>query len=113
MVKNVVKRSVDRTRPKRIADSGQYESGKGRRFDTEFNSFPSGHTASSIAVARALGREYPGQHGAAFGFASAVAALQVVRGKHFISDVLAGAAIGLAVEAAVDALFRRLHPDVA
>ncbi|HVM38398.1 MAG TPA: phosphatase PAP2 family protein [Sphingomicrobium sp.] len=112
MIKNLLKRSVDRTRPSLIAENDQYESGKGTRFDTEFNSFPSGHTASSVAVARALGREYPGQHHMALALASGIAGLQVVRGKHYLSDVAAGMAIGIAAEAAVDALFRRFHPDL-
>jgi membrane-associated phospholipid phosphatase len=112
MIKNVAKRSVDRTRPSMIAENGQYESGKGTRFDTEFNSFPSGHTASSIAVARALGREYPGQRSVSLALAFGIAGLQVVRGKHYLSDVAAGTAIGLAAEAAVDGLFRRFHPDI-
>jgi membrane-associated phospholipid phosphatase len=112
MIKNVLKRSVDRTRPNLIAERGQYQSGKGTRFDTEYNSFPSGHTASSIAVARSLGREYPGQHGTSLALASTIAGLQVVRGKHYLSDVAAGVAIGFAAEAAVDGLFRRFHPDV-
>lgn len=112
MVKNVLKRSVDRTRPDLVARNGDYQSGKGTRFDTEFNSFPSGHTASSIAVARAWGREYPRHDATALGLATSIAGLQVVRGKHYIGDVVAGTAIGLAAEAAVDALFRRFHPDV-
>jgi membrane-associated phospholipid phosphatase len=112
MFKNVGKRMVDRTRPSLIAEDGEYESGKGTRFDTEYNSFPSGHTASSIAVARALGREYPEKQGTGLALASTIAGLQVVRGKHYPSDVVAGAAIGVMAEAAVDSMFRRFHPDV-
>lgn len=112
MIKNVFKRCVDRTRPNLISENDQYESGKGTRFDTEYNSFPSGHTASSIAVARALGREYPGQKDMALGLASSIAGLQVIRGKHYLSDIAAGVAIGIAAEAAVDGLFRRFHPDL-
>jgi len=107
VLKTVLKRCVDRTRPARIAKDGAYQLGKGRRYETEYNSFPSGHTASSVAVARALGREYPGIQGAALGAAGSIAGLQIVRSKHFPSDIVAGAAIGLAAEKAVDMIFRR------
>ena len=107
VLKTIVKRCVDRTRPARIAKDGAYKLGKGRRYDSEYNSFPSGHTASSVAVARALGREYAGTNGAALGAAGSIAGLQIIRSKHFPSDIVAGAAIGLAAEKAVDLIFRR------
>ena len=107
LLKTVLKRCVDRTRPARIAKDGAYKMGKGRRYETAYNSFPSGHTASSVAVALALGREYPGLHGVALGAAGSIAGLQVIRSKHFPSDIVAGAAIGLAAEKAVDLIFRR------
>lgn len=113
MLKSLVKLGVDRTRPHLIASQGRYRLRKGQRYEGNYNSFPSGHTASSVAVARALGREYPGAQAPALGVASAVAATQVVRSTHYVTDLLAGAAIGLAAEAMVDLAFRKLHPDVA
>lgn len=107
VLKTILKRCVDRTRPARIAKDGTYKMGKGRRYETEYNSFPSGHTASSIAVARALGREYSELRGPALAAAGGIAGLQVIRSKHFPSDIVAGAAIGLAAEKAVDLMFRR------
>lgn len=106
-LKTIFKLSIDRTRPP-AAERGDYEMQKGRRYQPAYNSFPSGHTASSIAVARALGRDYPGQHEAALAAAGGIATLQVVRGKHFLGDVIAGAALGLAAEKVVDLIFRRL-----
>jgi undecaprenyl-diphosphatase len=111
VLKSAFKHSIDRTRPDLIAE-GRYKLGKGERDEHDFNSFPSGHTASSIAVARAVGREYPGLHGAALATASAVAVTQVVRSAHYVSDIVAGAAVGLVAEKAIDAAFRRFHPDV-
>lgn len=69
-------------------------------------SFPSGHSSLSFAAASVtavmLLRRYPGRAGAlgaagAYVGASAVAALRVLAGKHFISDVVAGAALGIAI----------------
>ena len=107
-LKNAGKHLIDRTRPNLIAEEGRYQLGKGKRFDSDYNSFPSGHTASSVAVARALGREYPGQHGAALGLAGIIAAAQVVRSKHYASDLVAGAALGLVAERVVDLWLKQM-----
>lgn len=107
-LKNAGKHLVDRTRPHLIADKGRYELKKGERFDSDFNSFPSGHTASSLAVARALGREYPAQRGIGVGLAGLIAAAQVVRSKHYASDLVAGAAIGIIAEKLVDVWLRQM-----
>ena len=101
-LKNLAKHLVDRTRPKVAAKDGRYELKKGERFDSDYNSFPSGHTASSLAVAKALGRDYPGLHGGAVALAGTIAAVQVVRGKHFALDLAGGAVLGLVAEAAAN-----------
>jgi len=106
--KNLAKRLVDRTRPSLIPEQGRYELRRGRRFESDYNSFPSGHTASPVAVARAFGREYPGQQAGALAVAGVVGATQVVRSKHFVSDVLAGALIGIAAEKLVDLWLRKM-----
>lgn len=105
-IKTIGKISVDRTRPP-AAEDGRYAMRKGQRFESEYNSFPSGHAASSIAVARALGRDHPEQHGLALAAAGGIAALQVLRGKHFLSDIAAGAVVGLLAEKALDLVIRR------
>jgi membrane-associated phospholipid phosphatase len=106
--KTILKLSIDRTRPPAAAN-GHYEMREGRRYEPAYNSFPSGHTASSIAVARALGRSYPRQHEAALAAAGTIATLQVARGKHFLGDVIAGVALGLVAEKAVDLILRRFR----
>jgi membrane-associated phospholipid phosphatase len=110
-LKNLAKRLVDRTRPDLIPEQGKYELRPGKRYESDYNSFPSGHTASPVAVARALGRDYPGQHGAALALAGAVGATQVVRSKHYVSDVIAGALIGLAAEKIADLWIRQIAKD--
>ena len=112
-MKGFLKRCIDRTRPWMVAEKGTYVRGKGRHYDGDYNSFPSGHTASSIAVARAVGREYPGLREGSLAAAGSIAILQVIRSKHFATDIAAGAAIGLLAEQAVHALFLTFHPDVA
>lgn len=96
--KDAIKHLIDRSRPDLIAKQGTYEMRPGHRAAKDYTSFPSGHTASAVAVALAWGREYPKQRGAAMGLASVIAAAQVVRSKHFVSDLIAGAAVGIVAE---------------
>ena len=100
-MKSTVKHRVDRTRPHVRANGGVYKAGKGHDHASAMNSFPSGHTAGAVAVARAYAREYPERAAAAYGLAAATGAIQVPRGKHYPTDVLAGLIVGLAAEAGV------------
>ena len=105
-IKTVLKNGVDRTRPAKALADG-YHLGKGHGAeDTDLNSFPSGHTAGAVAVAQAAARDMPGVAVPARLAALAVGAIQMPRGKHYISDVLVGAAIGWASEGAVSAAVR-------
>ena len=60
-------------------------------------SFPSGHTITAFAVTVSLSRFYPGLAAGLFFCALSVAASRILLGMHFLSDVLAGAAIGTSV----------------
>src|SRR5215469_18734386 len=57
-------------------------------------SFPSGHTITAFAVAVSLSHFYPSLELGLLFCAASVAASRVLLGMHFLSDVLAGAAIG-------------------
>jgi undecaprenyl-diphosphatase len=69
-------------------------------------SFPSGHTITAFAVAVSLGGFYPEMLPGLFFCAASVAASRVVLGMHFLSDVLAGAAIGATLGALATAAVR-------
>ena len=107
-LKGLVKDRVDRTRPHLLVEEGRYELEAGDSEKGEERSFPSGHTAGAVAVARAFAREYPEQRGAAYAAAGAIAAIQIPRCAHFVSDVGAGAVVGLVSEAIVDGVARLL-----
>ena len=77
----------------------------GRKRSKEETSFPSGHSAGAIAVARAFAREYPEYRAPALGAAGLIALAQIPRCAHYPSDVGAGLAVGVAAEAAVAALW--------
>ncbi len=100
-LKSLIKHQVDRTRPHVIANGGRYQAKKGHDHASAMNSFPSGHTAGAVTVARAYAREYPEHAGAAYGAAAAIGAIQIPRSKHYPADIVAGAIVGLVAEKAV------------
>src|SRR4029077_271807 len=67
-------------------------------------SFPSGHTITAFAASVALGGFYPEMLPGLFFCAISIAASRVVLGMHFLSDVLAGAALGATLGATATAL---------
>lgn len=78
----ILKTSVNQTRP----NGGEY-------------SFPSGHTTNVFAGATFLASEYsdyPWVPFVAYGIASGVGIMRIANNKHYISDVLFGAGLGIA-----------------
>lgn len=64
------------------------------------NSFPSGHTATAFVSATILHKEYgltrsPWYSIAGYGVATATGVMRVLNNRHWISDVLSGAGIGI------------------
>ncbi|MEY2505059.1 MAG: hypothetical protein QOG27_1339, partial [Verrucomicrobiota bacterium] len=59
VAKRIAKKLVRRTRPKVLLDEGDYEADTGGSADKKEQSFPSGHTACTVAAARALSRNVP------------------------------------------------------
>lgn len=70
-----------------------------RPYGDVFNSFPSGHTVTAFVGAELLrreyGRDYPGIAIAGYAFATGVGCMRIYNDKHWFSDVLAGAGIGI------------------
>lgn len=66
---------------------------------SDHQSFPSGHTAQAFATATFLAMEYkdrlPWMPYAAYGLASSVGMMRMANNRHYISDVLLGAGIGI------------------
>lgn len=57
-------------------------------------SFPSGHTMTAFSIALVVSYFYRGLELPIFFFACSIAISRIVLGMHFLSDVLAGAALG-------------------
>ncbi len=76
-----------------------------RRPDGGGDSFPSGHSTAAFAAATLLWRNSgPGVGVPACAIAAATAYSRVESGRHYPSDVLAGAAIGVATAGIIDSL---------
>ena len=97
--KGFVKKRIDRTRPRSASSSADQVPQAGHSHAKEETSFPSGHSTGAMAVARAFAREYPSAQTWATGLAGLVAVAQIPRCAHYPSDVVAGAALGAAIEA--------------
>ncbi len=67
--------------------------------NSRYNSFPSGHTAQAFAAATFLSEEYKTKFKwmpyLAYGIATSVGVLRMANNKHYISDVLVGAGLGI------------------
>lgn len=66
---------------------------------SDYSSFPSGHTAQAFAAATFLSQEYKDRFSwmpyAAYGLASSVGLMRMANNRHYVSDVLLGAGIGI------------------
>src|SRR3954462_3301920 len=111
-IKSVLKHLVSRTRPYVLLDEGRYAVPAFGPDEGSWQSFPSGHTAGSVAAARAVARVYPGASGPTYAAAAAIALVQVPRGKHYPSDVIAGAVVGVVAEAIVNRAAVSLSQEV-
>lgn len=82
-----------------VVNGLKYSVGTLRPDGSRYNSFPSGHTATAFAAAHILHKEYGGISPwisvAGYTVASYVGVSRILNNRHWISDVLAGAGIGL------------------
>jgi undecaprenyl-diphosphatase len=89
-----LKRRFKRRRPCEILGILQDDVRPADRF-----SFPSGHAATSFAIATVLTLAFPPLAGVFLAMAVAIASSRVALGLHYVSDVVAGATLGAAVGA--------------
>ena len=74
--------------------------GRERPNKSDFHSFPSGHTSTAFVAAELLQQEYghysPWISAAGYATAAATGYLRLYNNQHWLGDVMAGAAIGMA-----------------
>ena len=68
-------------------------------------SFPSGHSITAFAIAVPIGLFYPELRVPLLLVAASIAASRIVLGMHFLSDVLAGSALGAVLGYAAFCMF--------
>ena len=86
---------------KGITQRGRPQTGRERsEFFDGGNSFPSGHSIQAWSMATIIANEYHDHRAvqiAAYGVASAVSVARFTGGKHYLSDVLVGSALGYGI----------------
>lgn len=104
MITPVIGTLVGRERPTEEQGGYSFQAFEGR-------AFPSGHSTQAFAVASVIATSYDQLwvKAAAYGLASMTAWERVRRGKHFPTDVVAGAAIGALVGHSVVRFNRKLR----
>ena len=78
----------------------------------ESTSFPSGHTVTAFALAAAIGILFPRWSIPAFTAAVAIGMSRVMITSHYLSDVFAGAGIGILCALAVKYIFDRYNVEL-
>ncbi|MBH0202045.1 MAG: phosphatase PAP2 family protein [Nitrospira sp.] len=92
LLANGLKHLIGRPRPK-FVHSGDWQ--MTLSWASGLDSFPSGHSTASFAVATVLAKQFPLFGPICMAIALFVALSRVLRGSHFPTDVLAGAVIGI------------------
>lgn len=92
LVAQLLKHLIGRPRP-RLMHNGSFQFGPS--LETGLDSFPSGHTTASFAVAVVVAKQFPRIGWLVYGMACLVAASRIVRGSHFPTDVAAGVVVGI------------------
>jgi undecaprenyl-diphosphatase len=92
LLSNGLKHLIGRPRPK-FVHSGEWQIAPS--WTSGLDSFPSGHTTATFAVATVVARRFPVAAPIVMTIAAFVGVSRVLRGSHFTTDVFAGAVLGL------------------
>ena len=93
---HIIKKLVDQERPDRLTVYGHLH---GVPFSgNKYNAFPSGHASHAGALASAATMLAPPQRNSVWALISLLVATRVVLLAHWLSDVVAGFAIGVVIE---------------
>jgi len=93
LIEFTIKHLVGRPRP----DTAVVFAALGPHVTAETDSFPSGHATSVFAVATVFAAFYPRLRWPLYVLAAAVAVGRVYLDRHYVSDIVAGAAIGIVI----------------
>jgi lipid A 4'-phosphatase len=111
IVADILKVLVGRARPKLLFLDGTYDF-TWFGWHADHWSFPSGHAATAAALMTALWCLWPRPLWLYVALAALVAVARVVTGQHYLSDVIAGAIIGVLVTRGLAFWLLRPRPEV-
>lgn len=94
LITDLIRPLVGRLRPKLLLEANLYGFDP-FRIGYEYNSLPSGHATTVFALAAALTFFFPRWRLPLLSFAVVVCLSRIIVGAHYLSDVLAGAYVGL------------------
>jgi len=100
MTVNLSRLTTGRTRPRAVAEQGWYGPKHDEKWligEADFNSFPSGHTATAFGFAGVLLFAAPEWGLLAIALASAIAISRILLGAHHPSDVITAATLALGI----------------
>ena len=100
MTANALRLTTGRTRPRAVAEQGWYGPKHGEQWligQADFNSFPSGHTATAFGFAGVVLFAAPPWGLPAMLAATAIALSRLLLGAHHPSDIVGAAAMALAI----------------
>lgn len=106
IVADIIKIIVARYRPMMLFEANLYGFDF-FRIGHEYNSFPSGHVTTVFSIAAALSLFFPKYRAHFFCYAFIVSISRVVIEAHYVSDVIAGAYIGVTTVFFLTWLYRR------
>ena len=89
-----LKHGIGRPRP-RLHREDEFFTGPS--LESGLDSFPSGHTSASFAVATVIVKHFPRFAWPVYALAGYVSLTRVFRGSHFVSDSVAGVVLGLVI----------------
>ncbi len=112
LLSSLIKWLAGRNRPMNLFNSGQFGFDFFRTIH-ESTSFPSGHTVTAFSLAAAVSILFPRFRIPAFAAAVAIGMSRIMITAHYLSDVLAGAGIGILCTLAVKYYFDRYNVNLA
>jgi membrane-associated phospholipid phosphatase len=104
LLTQIIKHLVGRPRPRMGNASWEV---LGPSFNSDLHSFPSGHAATSFALAVVLANRFPHLAPLFYAVAAFIACGRLLGNSHYLADALGGAALGLAVGWLMVLFFRR------
>lgn len=109
IVANLLKLLLGKARPKVLFEDGRFGFTP-FSYGYDVNSMPSGHATTCGAAATILALAFPGARWPILAAGAFVASTRVLIQAHYLSDVLAGLALGIGCGLATFAVWRRFWP---